>query len=71
VDQSFASVFGITNEEFDQIQEVVQQIFLSDEVESNFDFIRKIKETCKNEDINKQHFYMFCAGSVHTQNVIE
>lgn len=69
--QSFASVFGITDEEFDQIQEVVQQIFLSDEVESNFDFIRKIKETCKNEDINKQHFYMFSAGSVHTQNVIE
>lgn len=68
---SFASVFGITDEEFDRIQDEVQLIFLSDEVESNFDFIRKIKETCKNEDINKQNFYMFVAGSVHTQDMLE
>ena len=71
MDQSFASVFGITDDEFDRIQDEVLLIFVSDEVDSNFDFIRKIKETCKNEDINKQHFYMFVAGSVHTQNVIE
>lgn len=71
MDQSFASVFGITDEEFDRIQDVVHLVFLSDEVESNFDLIRKIKETCKNEDVNKQHFYMFIAGSVHTQDMLE